>query len=462
MAGPTDDIKIPVIGRLDDAAIRPLRTLDPTAPTDDLNWLDAVVGDARVVAIGESAHYNRECYLLRHRLLRYLAQRHEFGAYALESGFAEGWRVDAWIRGGDGPLGEVMATSVTSLMGLWSQFGDQLRWMRRHNSAAARRDGRPIGFYGIDLPGSMVSLLPGLDAVTDYLTRADPDYQVDPILRELAAGSAAASAFSAPAAIAGYGALPAARRDALTAGLADLTAHLIGHALEYRERTGIDDYRQALRTAHTTVAADALARAMQRNDRRGMMLIRETTIADTIEEILRREDRIVLAAHNGHVQRWPGSLPGMAPTTTMGQHLADRLGDKLVVIGTTLGTGQTLNLGPDFYTGTLFTDLPPAPANGIDTLMAASAPAGHDGPFAADLRRLSPADADAVRAAGEQSYGAYTAPVDPLAAYDALIHLPYVTAAEPDHDALRHAPDEVQKVFTAYRRNQAGSTEPTR
>jgi hypothetical protein len=41
---------------LTDEAVIPLSTLDPAAPLDDLGWLDRVVGDARVVAIGESAH----------------------------------------------------------------------------------------------------------------------------------------------------------------------------------------------------------------------------------------------------------------------------------------------------------------------------------------------------------------------------------------------------------------------
>jgi erythromycin esterase len=50
------------------------RSLDPQAPLDDLEPLGELIGDARVVGIGESAHYVREFYLLRHRLLRFLVQ----------------------------------------------------------------------------------------------------------------------------------------------------------------------------------------------------------------------------------------------------------------------------------------------------------------------------------------------------------------------------------------------------
>jgi erythromycin esterase len=100
----------------------PLRTLDPdpVVPLDDLAWLDQVIGDSRVVAIGESAQYTREFFQLRHGLLRHLVERHGFSAYAMESGFVEGWLVDAWVRGGQDELGQVMANGMTSLMGLWT------------------------------------------------------------------------------------------------------------------------------------------------------------------------------------------------------------------------------------------------------------------------------------------------------------------------------------------------------
>jgi erythromycin esterase len=162
-------------------AVMALGTLDAAAPLDDLEWLDEAIGDARVVAIGESAHGNREFYQLRHRLLRYLVERHGFDAYALESGFVEGWRVNDWVHGGD-ELSELLATGITFLMGLVIPMRN-LEWMREHNRSAAR----PVSFYGVDLAGSCVSLLPGIDAVIAYLRQADPAFEVDPSIRETAA-----------------------------------------------------------------------------------------------------------------------------------------------------------------------------------------------------------------------------------------------------------------------------------
>ncbi|ETK37661.1 erythromycin esterase family protein [Microbispora sp. ATCC PTA-5024] len=432
------------MGRLSGEAVRPLRTLDPAAPTDDLEWLDEAVGDARVVAIGESAHYNGEFYRLRHRLLRHLVERHGFGAYVMETGFVEGWRADAWVRGGEDDPGAVLASGMTSLMGLWAPMRAHLEWMREWNSAAAR----PVGFYGLDLPCSMVSLQPGLDAVAAYLGRADPEFRIGPEIRETASAFPAPSAFSAPQALAGYAGLAQEARDALTAGLADLAARMRGRRLEYLRRTTADAYERALRALEVTVALDSLVRQMMSGDRQGGMLTRDAAMADTVEWILRREERIVLAAHNGHVQRGPAALPGMPPLTPLGMHLGDRLGEDYLVVGTTSGTGHILNNGADFYTGTLFAELAPPRPGSLDALMDAA----HDGPFATDLRRLSPSDADAVRAAGRQRAGVgdFYAELSPLDAYDVVVHLPRVTAAAPDPGALAHSPQEVRDTFARW------------
>ena len=50
-----------------------------------------------------------------------------------------------------------------------------------------------------------------------------------------------------------------------------------------------------------------------------------------------------------------------------------------------------------------------------------------DGPFATDLRRLSPSDAAAVRAVSKQRFGTYYSDLNPLDAYDVLVHIPHVT-----------------------------------
>jgi erythromycin esterase len=411
--------------RLSDDAVHPLLTLDPAAADDDLAWLDEAVGDARVVAIGESAHYNGEFARLRHRLLRHLVERHGFSAYAMESGFAESRLADEFVRGGGRPIGQVLADGLTSLMGLWTEVRDQLEWLRQHNDTVAR----PVGFTGIDLPGSMVSLLPGLD----FLARAG--LTVEEELRETAASFASASAFSVTATMAAYRELPVAKRDALTAGLAELAAQL-----------PVGDDEPALRALSSTIALDGLGRAMARGDMHEMMEVRDAFLADTVEWIASRSPRVVLVAHNGHIQRTPGMMPGLPPITTMGAHLADRLGDGYLVVGTTSGTGWTLNTTATFYEGELFAEQGPPEPDSLDGVLAAS----HDGAFAVDLRRLSPGDAATLATVTRQRFGPFYSEINPRQAYDAVVHLPHVTPASPDPEALACSPVEVREVFAKW------------
>ncbi|HEY0805107.1 MAG TPA: hypothetical protein VGD84_08590 [Pseudonocardiaceae bacterium] len=96
------------------------------------------------------------------------------------------------------------------------------------------------------------------------------------------------------------------------------------------------------------------------------------------------------------------------------------------------------------FVAPLFMALDEAPRPGsLDALMAAS----HDGPFATDLRRLSPADTTTVAAITEQRYGDAYADVNPLAAYDIVVHIRHVTAAEPDRDTIAHASIDLREAF---------------
>ncbi|NUR69683.1 MAG: erythromycin esterase family protein [Hamadaea sp.] len=411
---------------------------------DDLGWLDDVIGSARVVAIGESAHYNAESYELRHRVLRHLVEHHGFTAYAMESGFPEGWRVDDWVRGGPGEVGEVLATGTTSLMGLWQPMRAQLEWMRAHNATAQR----PVGFYGIDLGGSNASLVPGLDAVTAYLAVADPGYEVDPKLRETAAAFGAASPFSMMQAVGALLSLPQEIRDAMTANLAELTGRVVGRRLVYVERTGVEAYERVLHTLRLTAALDVAARGLARGDQQSVMYAREAAQADTVEWILRREDRVVLAAHNGHVQRASMVMPGLPPTTSLGLQLADRLGDDYRVIAMTTGVGQTLNTEPDFYAGKLFVEQGPAEPGSLDAVLDARA----DVAYAVDLRRMSTEEDAVLRGVTRQRFGSFYEELDPLTAYDVIVHLPKVTAAIPDADAVAASPEDVRAAYAAWAR----------
>ena len=318
-------------------------TLDPQAPLDDLEPLRAVIGDACVVAIGESAHYVREFYLLRHRLLRFLAERCGFTVYALEAPFSAGHAVDAWVQGGPGTVAEVAAAGVAIDIGRCSEMHDHLTWMRAHNHTAAV----PLRFTGTDVPGCGGAPLPALAAVADYLRWADPDAL--PLL-EQAAGLARryhdTTTFNV---LHRYTTLEPAVQDALIATLSRLLSRM-----ETDGRLSAQPAPHAGARHRAPAPAQRLApRSPPPRAGRGMAVgsaSRDAFIAESVLRLLEdgtRDTRIVVASHNIHIQRTPESHDGPLGIFLQGYHLAQALGHDYRAIAATSNHGRTARIQPD-------------------------------------------------------------------------------------------------------------------
>jgi erythromycin esterase len=333
-----------------------LATLDPAAPLEDLEPLRDLIGGARVVGIGESAHHVREYQLLRHRITRFLVERMGFTAFALESGFSEGLAVDRWVQGGDGD-----PTGLTYRFAESPETQAQLAWMRRVVAG-----GGTLSYTGLDLPGDLASMLPALDGLDRYLSTADPDAGILlGRIRKLAeqyAGPHTMPAFAA------YRAMAVADRDELTVLLAELSARFdalrpvypAGFATARHELrlTGLLD--QALRAQ----AAGALA-----------VNVRDAAMAETVAWLLDRgAPGVVVSAANNHLQRIPFRMAGFE-VPVLGAHLAARLGDGYLAIAVTARAGRTPSRrrAPDLPAGAeLFsTDLPEPVEGSVEALLPA-------------------------------------------------------------------------------------------
>src|SRR3974390_474921 len=133
----------------------PLRTLNP----DDENWSDfapirELIGNARVVSVGESAHGVGEFFNLRQRLFRFLVKELGFTAYCTEFPFDEGMRINEWIHGGPGTVNDVTDHGKHVSLGEGREAGAHLEWMRSWNA----KNGNRLNFYGLDV-GSPVGMV---------------------------------------------------------------------------------------------------------------------------------------------------------------------------------------------------------------------------------------------------------------------------------------------------------------
>ncbi|MEU4797549.1 erythromycin esterase family protein [Streptomyces sp. NPDC023327] len=322
----------------------PLSHLDPAAPLDDLEPLRAVLDGVRVVALGEHSHFIDEFAALRGRILRFLVERCGFTVLAFEYGFSEAIPLDAWVQGhgADDALSALLASSVP--IGL----PEPLRFLRRHNRSAAT----PVRFAGIDIPAAGGSLLPALDPVADYLRRIDPES-----LPAVQGAITIASSFagdSAAAAAPAWARLTTAEQDTLTALLARL--HVRFRALRplYLSRGDQHGYDTALRCLEAACHGDYTFRAMAALFA-GEGLTADTSARDSYMaesllwhlDRLPRAARVVLVAHNAHIQKTPIVFDGHLTGFPMGQHLHDALGDSYFALGLTSVTGRTAEMRRD-------------------------------------------------------------------------------------------------------------------
>ncbi|MGI5129497.1 erythromycin esterase family protein [Pseudonocardia sp. CA-107938] len=276
--------------------------------------ITAFVGDAQVVAIGENNHHVREFGEVRRDLVRRLVDELGFTVVAMESGFAEGLHVDAWLRG------EV--ADLDTAAGFTFRFGDApetrelLQWLRERGG---------VTFAGLDVPGSGGTPRPALDLLAGQ-----------PVEAAIAATEryAAANNGAAPER---YAALSPAERDAATTALARLLLHV--------EATTADPVARHL--ALGALRLDEQQReltALLSGQASGLVVSsRDVYMAESVRLLRRLHPgaRIVLLLHNGHAQRIPVPLVPGVHVRSAGTYLAAELGAGYRVLGLTAVAGTT-------------------------------------------------------------------------------------------------------------------------
>ncbi|MEV4504188.1 erythromycin esterase family protein [Streptomyces klenkii] len=394
----------------------PLTHLDPAAPLDDLEPLRAIIGDARVVAIGESSHFINEFALMRERILRFLVERCGFTVLAFEYGFSEGFPLDAWAQGEgtDIDLSAHLAESIP--IGI----DEPLRWIRQHNRTASP----PVSFAGIDIPAAGGSLLPALAPVADYLRHIDPETlpAIQTAIRIAGSFAGGSGAVAAPA----WARLATADQDALSATLTRLLIRFRSVEPLYVSRGDQHSYDIALRRLEGACHADYTFRAMaDLFAGKGLPAdtsARDVYMAESLLWHLERSEpgtRVVVAAHNAHIQKTPVSFNGHLTGLPMGQHLHRALGDEYVALGLTSITGHTADMPRDENTRFGFT---------IDnTPLQPPEPGSIEAAFADAELGLSIADLHKARSNSPGNTGVAPGP-DRIRIQGAYVHTPVLDA----------------------------------
>ena len=297
----------------------PIATLAPSAPTDDLQFLRGTIGDARIVALGESTHGTEEFFRLKHRLIRFLVQELGFTAVCMEASWIEGLKFDAQVLRGSPSEGTGRA-----LFGVYTSVSQMHYWMGAYNKAAGPEG--PLHVIGFD-PQTMSS---PLEEVVRYIDRAG--VVIPSSLR-----------ISATAIIPDLIAEIAASEEPLQTDV-DRCEQAIGRVREFllanrdacSDASSREDFERTLQTIK--VSSQQLASAAHPRVTYGSFNVRDKAMAENIAwwlDHFGEDARIVVWAHNLHI-----GIRNENGLTSMGWHLREWFGEDYLAIGLTFAEGS--------------------------------------------------------------------------------------------------------------------------
>lgn len=287
-------------------AARPLPALAELAGAPEaLAPLSAMVGDARIVAIGESFHHTHEQLVLRDHLVRHLVEQLGFNTILLEVITPGGNSIDAFVRHGAGKAENALIAAGARM---WRnhETASLLRWLRAHNGQTATRQ---VAVQGLDVLaiGPLIrSLCDPAHPAHVRLTTLSEGFNIDGRSDQAA-----------------YNQLAAKDRDELHALASDALA---------REPTN----EAAL------VLSDALA--MLKVGANGWIegfALRDAAMANAASRAIDRgaaDDKFIILSHNTHVATLASTTEPAHPP--MGAFLRERYGDAYFVLGAAFGRAR--------------------------------------------------------------------------------------------------------------------------
>jgi len=317
----------------------------PSASQGGLARLAATVGSARVVTLGEPAHGAQQPLAFRNRLFRYLVRHHGVTAIALESSFTESRAIDEFVMGGGGDAATLTRRNLSWGFGRYEENVRLIQWMRDYNQHARGR--RKLHFYGIDMSGG--------GAGGDYTHPGIAVRSAVAYVRAVAPRSSASLMKGiAPQLLLmdrmGYWQMALHDPAPLQAMLESLRRYFEMKGPALRRAGPPAEYAWAARDLVVAGQLFQYLRLQTAPEGKAMSIgpldyreddVREAAMASNVLWALREEGvdgRLMVYAHDGHVmnERARGgiwSVYKQAPVM-MGARLRDRLGGRLLIIGT--------------------------------------------------------------------------------------------------------------------------------
>ena len=310
-------------------SVNPLRGADK-----DYDPLMDLIGEARIVLLGEASHGTHEFYRERATITRRLIQEKGFTAVAVEADWPDAYRVNRYVLGRSREANGLESLADFKRFPTWMWRNrdvlDFVTWLRVHNESQSG-DASAAGFYGLDL----YSLHASMRASLKYLDRIDPE-SAQRARSRYACFDHYGEDTQRYGYAAGFG-LAKACEDDVIAQLKDLHRR----AENYLHRDGFvaeDEFFFAEQNARLVKNAERYYRSMFQG-RVSSWNLRDQHMAETLTALMahlsRRQPqpKIVVWAHNSHLGDARATQMGKSGELNVGQLIREHYGREAVLIG---------------------------------------------------------------------------------------------------------------------------------
>ena len=312
-----------------------------TGVAEDYDSLFDLIGDRRLVLIGEASHGTHEFYRERARITRRLIDQRGFTVVAVEGDWPDAYRVNRYV------MGMSSDTDADTALGGFRRFPTWMwrnhdvlnfvQWLRARNDAQVHSAAK-ARFYGLDL----YSLRTSIEAVIEYLDRVDPSEARRARQRYSCFDHVDAEGQAYGHSLAYEGATPC--EDEVVAQLLELRRR----SELYLRRDGWvaeDEQFYAEQNACLVRDAEEYYHQMYRAEISSWNL-RDRHMAGTLEALIEHLDRqsghtkVVVWEHNSHVGDARATAMGARGELNVGQLARQRYGGDTALIGFTTFSGR--------------------------------------------------------------------------------------------------------------------------
>ncbi len=302
-----------------ESQVKPLKTIDPAQPFDDLKPLKNMIGDAQYVGLGETTHGSSEIFTMKFRLVKYLVTEMGFTNFAMEQDWGDGLKLNEYIQTGKGNPREFLKLLYPA-----DEIIAMVEWMKEYNANPSNK--KKIQFIGPDLKALDQGVY---NKVIDYVKQHHPDMldEVKERYKELPAVTGNLEIYTK---------LTPGEKERFKVN-AEKVVQLLNDRTKQAKAEA--DSSELIWVKATAKAIENFTTMMIPADYPSMLKLHEQYLADQViwaQEAL--GGKTMVWAHNIHVAK--GVIdPNLYPNGA-GQFLKDRLGDQYVVVGSTTAEGE--------------------------------------------------------------------------------------------------------------------------